>query len=227
MPKRFSPKPLGSILWEAGLVTPAQIEVALQDQQYYRLPLGEILALHGWIQQETADFFAEDWPTIVIASYIQPLGHYLRSAALLNEEQIQQILLEQKQLGVRFGALAVLKGWVKQQTVDYFLENLVPQAKDFSDFQPKQITDTTTSSGNTAQNTVKQTKNTTSQRPQKELILPTSHHKKAQAKEQTLFFSESTISIEGNLQAFCLGDDSLDENYDLAQALDYHLMFPE
>ncbi|MEB3309047.1 MAG: hypothetical protein VKJ02_02335 [Snowella sp.] len=227
MPQRFSPKLLGSILWEAGLITPSQIEVALQDQQYYRLPLGEILALHGWIQQETADFFAETWPTIVLASYIQPLGHYLQSAALLNEEQIQQILLEQKQLGVRFGALAVMKGWVKQQTVDYFLENLVPQAKACSDFQPKQMTSPTASSRNKAHSTVKQLKNTTAQRTQEELILPASPHHKNQAKEQTLFFSESTISIEGNLQAFCLGDDNLDENYDLAQALDYHLMFSE
>lgn len=227
MPQRFSPKPLGSILWEAGLVTPAQIEVALQDQQYYRLPLGEILALHGWIQQKTADFFVETWPTVVIASYIQPLGHYLQSAALLNEEQIQQILLEQKQLGVRFGALAVLKGWVKQQTVDYFLENLVPQAKEFSDFQPKNTGSATTSSRNKSHHSLQQSENSFSAGSQKELILPTGYHQKIQAKEQTLFFSESTIAFEGNLQAFSLTNDTLDEDYDLAQALDYHLMFPE
>lgn len=227
MPKRFSPKPLGSILWEAGLVTPAQIEVALQDQQYYRLPLGEILALHGWIQQKTADFFAETWPTIVIASYIQPLGHYLQSAALLSEKQIQQILLEQKQLGVRFGALAVLKGWVKQQTVDYFLENLVPQTKESSDFQPKNRAKTTASLRNRTHSMVKQTENSTCRGSHQELILPTGHHQKSHTKEQTLFFSESTIAFDGNVQAFSLGDDSLDENYDLAQALDYHLMFPE
>ena len=92
MTKSFSPKPLGLILREAGLITPAQIEVALQDQQYYRLPLGEILSLHGWIRQETADFFAEAWPTLFLSSYLQPLGYYLRSAALLSDEQIQLIL---------------------------------------------------------------------------------------------------------------------------------------
>ena len=92
MPKAFTPKPLGFILQEAGLITPAQVEVALQDQQYYQLPFGEILSLHGWIRQETADFFAEAWPTLFLSSYLQPLGYYLRSAALLSDEQIQLIL---------------------------------------------------------------------------------------------------------------------------------------
>ena len=50
-------KPLGEILVEAGLVSLAQIEIALQEQSQSNLKIGEILALHGWIKQETADFF--------------------------------------------------------------------------------------------------------------------------------------------------------------------------
>ncbi|MEB3190526.1 MAG: hypothetical protein VKL42_09320 [Snowella sp.] len=76
MANDFCPKPLGLILREADLVTPAQIEVALQDQQYYQLPLGEILALHGWVHQETADFFAEQWPKLITEPTIYLLGEY-------------------------------------------------------------------------------------------------------------------------------------------------------
>lgn len=206
MTKLFSPKPLGLILREAGLITPAQIEVALQDQKYYQLPFGEILALHGWIQQETADFFAEIWPTVFIASYLYPLGHYLQSAALLNERQIQVILEEQKQLGIRFGALAVLKGWVSQTTINYFLENLVSDAKSISDFQCKTVKNTTTSSNK-----------------HKELILPSSSQNTTKSQEQTLFMSESTIYFEDSLLTFPTDE----ENFDLAQCLDYHLAFPE
>ena len=56
------PKRLGMILLEADLVSVSQIQVALQDQLYRPdLLLGEILATRGWINPETADFFAQDW----------------------------------------------------------------------------------------------------------------------------------------------------------------------
>ena len=210
MTKSFSPKPLGLILREAGLITPAQIEVALQDQQYYQLPLGEILSLHGWIRQETADFFAEAWPTLFLSSYLQPLGYYLRSAALLSDEQIQLILEEQKQLGIRFGALAVLKGWVSQTTIDYFLENLVADAKSISDFQHKNIGSHSFSSPE-----------------KKELILPSSYKKIISNREQTLFVSEPTISVDDDLVSFLSQGENSEESYDLLEALDYHLAFPE
>jgi hypothetical protein len=209
MSKNFSPKPLGLILREAGLITPAQVEVALQDQQYYQLPLGEILSLHGWIRQETADFFAEAWPTLFLSSYLQPLGYYLKSAALLSDEQIELILEEQKQLGIRFGALAVLKGWVSQTTIDYFLENLLADAKSVSDFQHKNVGSRSFSSPE-----------------KKELILPSSYKNIISNKEQTLFFSEPTISVDGDLVSFLSQGDNTEASYDLSDALDYHPAFP-
>ncbi|BFM39904.1 hypothetical protein [Synechocystis sp. LKSZ1] len=159
MAKRFQPKPIGLILQEAALVTPAQLEVALHEQQYFELPLGEILAHHGWINKETADFFVEQWPRIVDYSYQHPLGHYLRLASLLDEQQIRQILQEQKKLGIRFGATAVLKGWLKQQTIDYFLENLVPMACKESAFDIRRDMPTHTQ-------TLRQTRTTQAQSPQ-------------------------------------------------------------
>jgi hypothetical protein len=133
MSEHSGKKPLGLILQEAGLVSPSQVEIALRDQgQYENLRLGEILALRGWLKQETADFFAEHWIDQLTNQQKKPLGYYLKSAALLNEEQISLILNEQEKLDLRFGALTVLKGWLKQETIDFFLEHLTTQEKNSS-----------------------------------------------------------------------------------------------
>jgi hypothetical protein len=50
-------QPLGSYLVEAGLITPAQIDVALNDQALmYGMRFGEILVVRGWIKQQTLDY---------------------------------------------------------------------------------------------------------------------------------------------------------------------------
>jgi hypothetical protein len=51
-------KPLGSYLIDAGLITPGQIEVALNDQQVMDggMRFGEILVTRGWIKQQTLDY---------------------------------------------------------------------------------------------------------------------------------------------------------------------------
>ncbi len=46
-------KRLGSYLVEAALLTPAQIDVALVDQAAVGVRFGEVLALRGWIKQQT------------------------------------------------------------------------------------------------------------------------------------------------------------------------------
>jgi hypothetical protein len=130
--------PLGAILEEAALVSHAQIEVALRDQMYYTdLKLGEILALRGWLKQETADFFVVYLPSLRKQVEKKPIGQYLQEAALLSEAQIQSILEEQKHTFVRFGALAVLKGYLKQGTVDFFVRYLYPEHQKDSPFREK------------------------------------------------------------------------------------------
>jgi hypothetical protein len=120
--------PLGFLLQEAGLITDSQIRVALMDQvQYCDLKIGEILALRGWISQETADFFAEKLPTFCKENTKHPLCFYLNEADLLTDEQIKSILIEQKRTMVRFGTLAVLKGYLKQETLDFFIRYLFPE----------------------------------------------------------------------------------------------------
>lgn len=132
--KIASRQPLGTILQQADLVTANQIDVALEHQsEYPDLRIGEILALRGWIKLETADFFAEQWSSLLQQQPKQPLGYYLQKATLLNEEQVSELLSEQtkieKRIGVnlRLGAIAVLKGWLKRSTLDYFLKHLFPE----------------------------------------------------------------------------------------------------
>jgi hypothetical protein len=123
--RELDKKPLGIILQQAALISPAQIQLVLQDQKIYTdLKFGEILALRGWVKQETSDFFACEWSKIINDTKRRPIGYYLQQAGLLDETQIENILTEQKRLWMRFGALAVLQGCVKQDTIDFFLHNL-------------------------------------------------------------------------------------------------------
>ncbi len=119
--------PIGSLLEQAALVTPAQVQVALQDQSYCGSRIGEILALRGWIKQETADFFAEQWPLLLHDPSGIPFGQCLEQAFLVTAEQIERAVNEQHSSGLRIGAIFVLNGWLKQPTVDFFLKGLAPQ----------------------------------------------------------------------------------------------------
>ncbi|MEO0375872.1 MAG: hypothetical protein AAF329_14865 [Cyanobacteria bacterium P01_A01_bin.17] len=130
VPRLLLHQRLGELLHKAHLISQAQIEVALHDQQQHmELRFGEILALRGWLKQETADFFAEQWQVLIKESPKDALGSYLQQARLLDEVQVASILKEQQQSGYRFGSLAVLHGWLKQQTLDFFLESLYPGKK--------------------------------------------------------------------------------------------------
>ncbi|MDJ0568412.1 MAG: hypothetical protein QNJ53_05140 [Pleurocapsa sp. MO_192.B19] len=127
MSKFITFKPIGEILQEAGLITSPQLEVALRDQIYYQdMRLGEILALRGWIQQDTADFFVQEWFKLINKRIEHPIGYYLNKAGLLSEEDIKVILIEQHRNSLRFGDTAVRQGLIKQNTIEFFLENLFP-----------------------------------------------------------------------------------------------------
>ncbi|MEM8720482.1 MAG: pentapeptide repeat-containing protein [Cyanobacteria bacterium P01_G01_bin.39] len=119
-------RPLGETLIEAGLITASQIEFALQLQSSNKLRIGEILASHNWIKQQTADFFAEAWQDILAQKAKKPLIYYFRQAGLLDEQQIAKLIREQQQQvkPTRFHRLAVKRGYLKQITVDFFLANI-------------------------------------------------------------------------------------------------------
>ena len=119
-------RPLGAILLEAGLISAVQIEIALQEQKDNPLRIGEIFASHNWIRQETADFFAEDWLFLVEQRRKKPLVYYFKKAALLSEQQIQEILALQrtKPKKVRFHHLVLEKEYLKPETVEFFLAHI-------------------------------------------------------------------------------------------------------
>jgi hypothetical protein len=128
-------KTLGELLRAADLVTISQIESALKDKmQHPDLRIGEILAQKNLIKPETADFFAQDWTKVIIESEKSALGYYLKQAALLDNEQIELILAEQRASGIRFGTVAVFQGFIKSTTLDFFLTNLFPEESDVSPF---------------------------------------------------------------------------------------------
>ncbi len=122
----FILKPLGAVLYQADLIPLTVVEQALKFQSKYSdRRLGEILSFWGKIAPETIQFFVEEWPRLFHEVPKDPLGKYFKAAGLLGEAQIQEILYEQQRDGDRFGMIAVRKGWLKQNTVDFFLRHLM------------------------------------------------------------------------------------------------------
>lgn len=128
-------KPIGEILIEAGLIPIHQLEIALEEQKHNKLKVGEILVLHGWIKQDTVEFFVEQWPQLIESTQRHPLVYYFQQAKLLTDEQVQAIarLQKLKHKKTRFHHLAVEQGYLKRSTVDYFLAHL------FNIYNPKTI----------------------------------------------------------------------------------------
>ncbi|WP_017292824.1 hypothetical protein [Geminocystis herdmanii] len=136
-----SRKLTGEILQEAGLISPEQIKIALDVQrQCVALRIGEILAIKGWLKQETVDFlvtFCLEDKTITYNP--KPIGYYFQKAGLLTEEQVNNILKDQKKLGIKFCYLAVMKGFLPEKTADFFLENIttkIPESPIINDKLP-------------------------------------------------------------------------------------------
>ncbi|HAC63083.1 MAG TPA: hypothetical protein DCF68_05970 [Cyanothece sp. UBA12306] len=128
VPKTYWHPRLGEILIKADLINFGQLAKVLEDQvKYEGLRLGEILAIRGWVKQGTADFFAEQWLDCLKQPQKERLGDYLQKASLLNAQQINTILAEQQRLRLKFGAVAVLHGWVKPSTLGFFLQHLFPE----------------------------------------------------------------------------------------------------
>lgn len=125
MAKTIIVKPLGFVLQAAGLVSPKQVQIALQERlSSSNCRLGEIMARHGWISQQTADFFADTWPKLLTQKLNQPLGQYLKAANLIDDAQITNILHQQVINNLKFGQSAVLEGIISQTTLNFFLEQL-------------------------------------------------------------------------------------------------------
>lgn len=128
-------RPLGELLQRAGLLSAGQLEVVLQDQKWQPdLRIGDILELRGWVRRDAIEFFADQWPRLASGGRDRPIGHYFQQAGLLDSQQVNALLREQEQAGLRIGALAVLHGWLSQETLDWFLQSLAPEESGASAF---------------------------------------------------------------------------------------------
>jgi hypothetical protein len=58
--KEFQFKPLGTYLVEAELITQNALDTALTAQKLNGKQLGEILAMHGLVKQQTIEYFMEN-----------------------------------------------------------------------------------------------------------------------------------------------------------------------
>ena len=55
----------------------------------------------------------------------------------MSQQEIEAILLEQEKLGIKFGSVAVLRGCIKKETLEFFLKYFVPEKADKTDFTYK------------------------------------------------------------------------------------------
>jgi hypothetical protein len=58
-------------------------------------------------------------------SRLKPIGSYLEDAGLLSSDQIKVILADQQATGMRFGEIAVTRGWVKEQTIEWIMRKVI------------------------------------------------------------------------------------------------------
>jgi hypothetical protein len=77
-------KPLGAYLVEAGLLSEAQVGVALADQNVTSMMFGEILVTRGWVKAQTIEYLMQK---IVIPE---------RAAARLSFSDLESSLIRQK-----------------------------------------------------------------------------------------------------------------------------------
>lgn len=128
VPQSYWKPLLGEVLRDANLITNAQLQTALRDKEEYKdQKIGEILALRGWLKQETVDFFVDRWPSCLQQETKYPIGEYLKQAALLDKKDIENILCLQQDLKIKFGEIAVAQGLLTQKTLDFFLNHLFCQ----------------------------------------------------------------------------------------------------
>ncbi|MGF1490093.1 MAG: hypothetical protein ACFBSE_23645 [Prochloraceae cyanobacterium] len=120
------PKYLGLRLERAGLISSAQVRIALQDQiQYNHLEIEDILTLRGWLKPETIEFFSKQIFKLINCSKKITLIKCLEQAGLLTNEEISKIIATQKETGMVLDSLLVNFGYIKKTTIEFFQKYLL------------------------------------------------------------------------------------------------------
>ena len=79
-------KRLGGYLVDAGLLTPAQVDVVLNDQKFSGMRFGEILAARGWVKQQTIEYLMQK----VILPEKQAFQPQLDTQGAVNNAEVSQ-----------------------------------------------------------------------------------------------------------------------------------------
>ncbi|VEP17828.1 hypothetical protein H1P_6480007 [Hyella patelloides LEGE 07179] len=126
MPNQNNNLLMGMFLQDADLISSYQWQNALDIQaKYTKVKLEQILVSQKIIKPQTLDFFGNQWQKIKEEGRQFPIGYYLQDSGLLNEQQVHNILREQEKNNLKFGDIAVNQGWIKQGTINFFLDNLL------------------------------------------------------------------------------------------------------
>jgi hypothetical protein len=125
----FPWRPLGTLLADEGLLTPQELEHALEQQERCRRPLGQILVdngyLSGWTltrmlaQQHGVDLHTtrELEATPSGATTWRPLGRLLVEAGFLTTDELRDALAEQHRDGRRLGEVLIARGTLTPQAL--------------------------------------------------------------------------------------------------------------
>jgi hypothetical protein len=77
-----------------------------------------------------------------LSSSSKCIGNYLLEAGLLSAAQVDVILSDQASTGMRFGEIAVSRGWLKEQTIEYLMKHLImPQQSMPIDLEKDEVED--------------------------------------------------------------------------------------
>ena len=70
------------------------------------------------------------------------LGSYLLEAGLINHAQIEVVLNDQQMMQeMRFGEVLVARGWIKPETIDFFMRRVVEPARSYHAHQEPSVVD--------------------------------------------------------------------------------------
>lgn len=112
------PKLIGQILQQAGLLSALQVNAILEAQttQYRHLRFGEIAISKGWLKPQTVDF---------ILNYVTLANQALQETSLLLTVELDEVLQARtnQSKSLRIGELALLKGWMNPETMNFVLKN--------------------------------------------------------------------------------------------------------
>jgi len=97
----------------------------LYDLQQFRQNKKLSITKEVWQNTDRINFLTIHFYQLSRNKTRPPLGQYLKAANLLSDRQIVEILEEQKQVDLRFGEIAINKGWLNYETINFFLELMV------------------------------------------------------------------------------------------------------